>query len=58
MLVLEEGTAEEQAVLDRELLGRFFEVQIVFDLVASLAALKIATVQTLPEAVAWKGCQG
>ena len=56
MLVLEEGTAEEQAVLDRELLGRFFKVQIVFDLVASLAALKIATVQTLPEAVAWKSC--
>ena len=55
MLVLEEGSAEEQAVLDRELLGRFFEVQIVFDLVASLAALQIATVQPLPEAVAGIG---
>ena len=58
MLVLEEGTAEEQAVLDRKLLGRFFEVQIVFDLVTSLAALQIATIQPLPEAVAGIGCQG
>ena len=58
MLVLEEGTAEEQAILDRELLGRFFEVQIVLNLVASLSTLKIATVQPLPEAVAGVGCQG
>ena len=56
MLVLEEGAAEEQAVLDRKLLRRFFEVQIVFDLVAPLAALQIATVQLLPEGVTGIGC--
>ena len=58
MLVFEERATEEKAVLDGELLWRLFKVQVVFNLVAAFATVHVATVEPLPEIVAWVGSQG
>ena len=58
VFVFEERTTKKQAVFNRELLGRLLEVKVVFDLIASLAAMHVTTVQTLPEVVTGIGSQG